>query len=110
MAILRRHLVDKVPVSYLCERAWHSLRRRRCRRLGFGRPVSDRRFDEQAHADRLGRDLDSADLAVDDGPDALHIGFELALRNPRGLSADAAEVLGLTLTGDLITRTGFLTG
>src|SRR5205814_694580 len=80
---------------------------------GFGSrrlPASLDGLDDQAHFDGLGRDFDANRFAVDDGPDALQIGPELAAGDAGGLDADAAQVFRLSAAGDGVARAGLLAG
>jgi hypothetical protein len=61
--------------------------------------VTFRRLFNQTHPNRLGRDLNSADLAVDQSPDFLNVGFEFSLRDTRSFLSNTAKPFGLTATG-----------
>lgn len=80
----------------------------RCRLGRF--VVSLRRLFDQAHTNRLGGDLNSADLAVYNGADLLDIGFEFPFRNAGDLPADAAQILGFTASFDTATCRGSFAG
>jgi hypothetical protein len=71
--------------------------------------VTLRRLFNQAHTNRLGRDLDSADLAVDQSPDFLNVGFEFSLADTRSSLSHAAKPFGLTATGYTPAGYRFLT-
>ena len=71
-------------------------------------PVAFWGLDNQAHSDRLGRYPDTTYAAVNDRPDALDVGFELALGDTCRLAPDAPKILGLTSAGDGAARTGLL--
>src|SRR5262245_40743030 len=66
-----------------------------------GAPVPARWLDHQSKLDGLCGNLESTDLAIDQGADALDVRLELALGDARRLDADAAQVLGLAATCDL---------
>src|SRR4051812_32362702 len=71
-------------------------RQRFARRSGLGRGRRGRGvaalhgLDHEAHLDRLGRDLDANDPAVNDGPDLLDIRLELPGGDAGRLATDAA--------------------
>lgn len=74
-----------------------------------GRPVALDRLFHEPHANGLGGNSDSADFSVDDRPNALDVGFELAFGDAGRLATNAAEILGLTLAGDGPAGTGLFT-
>lgn len=72
----------------------------------FGRLIIPLRgFDDQAHTDCLGRNLDPAHFTIYDCPNLLDIGLELTLGDAGSFLTDTAEIFGFTACGD--TSAGF---
>jgi len=76
--------------------------------MSLGLPVAFGRLDHVAHADRLRRYLDPAHFAIHQGANLLNVRSELALGDPRRLLTDASKVLGLSLSSDRASGSGFL--
>jgi hypothetical protein len=76
----------------------------------FGLIIALGRFDNQAIANRLGGDLDSNYLAIDQGANLLDVGFELAFTDAGNLAAHATKVFGFTAAGDAAAGTGSFAG
>ena len=68
------------------------------------------RFDDQAIADRLCRDLDSHDLSVNQSADPLDVGLEGSAGDAGNFSACPAEMPCLAASGDTAARVGFFAG
>jgi len=59
-------------------------------------------FLNETHVDSLGRDPDSAGRAIDNSPNLLEIRPKLSVGNAGNLSADTAEIFGLTTPGNAL--------
>jgi len=68
-------------------------------RLLGGLVIAFGRFYNQSHPNRLGRDLDPANIAVNDGPDLLYIRFELSFRDAGHFLTDTAKIFRFTAPG-----------
>jgi hypothetical protein len=68
-------------------------------RLLGGFVIAFGRFYNQSHPNRLGRDLDPANIAVNDGPDLLYIRLELSFRDAGHFLADTAKIFRFTAPG-----------
>src|SRR5579862_4171684 len=73
-------------------------------------PLALHGLGDQAHLDRLGADLDTDNLPIDDRANLLDIGTELAGGDARDLGSDAAQIFRLAAMGNLVAEGGLLTG
>jgi hypothetical protein len=67
-------------------------------------------FLNEPHVDSLGRDPDSAGRAIDNSPNLLEIRPKLSVGNAGNLSADTAEIFGLTTPGNALAAYRSLSG
>jgi hypothetical protein len=67
-------------------------------------------FLNEPHVDSLGRDPDSAGRAINNHPNLLEIRPKLSVGNAGNLSADTAEIFGLTTPGNALAAYRSLSG
>jgi hypothetical protein len=72
--------------------------------------ISFRRLLNEAHTYGFGRDLNFADLAVDNSPNLLYIWLKLSLGNTGNFPADSTKMLCFTSPGDASAGYGSLAG